>query len=175
MERCDFSSIITTFRKYISDDRGMNQIDLLYELFKSFLAEESSQDFDFDNGLVCRWYNGQARISPRISKYYMYEKNRERLIFDIEKNILPLMYDSAMAVQEVYQILIQDSTISDKVKEQLSRRYPCSSTSDEALFLASALCFGILDEEPDVIEAKKQEIIQTYIQAGIHLGTQLLK
>lgn len=33
----------------------------------------------------------------------------------------------------------------------------------------------ILDEEPDVIEAKKQEIIQTYIQAGIHLGTQLLK
>ena len=23
MERCDFSSIITTFRKYISDDRGM--------------------------------------------------------------------------------------------------------------------------------------------------------
>ncbi len=143
MERCDFSSIITTFRKYISDDRGMNQIDLLYELFKSFLAEESSQDFDFDNGLVCRWYNGQARISPRISKYYMYEKNRERLIFDIEKNILPLMYDSAMAVQEVYQILIQDSTISDKVKEQLSRRYPCSSTSDEALFLASALCFGM--------------------------------
>ena len=53
------------------------------------------------------------------------------------------MYDSAMAVQEVYQILIQDSTISDKVKEQLSRRYPCSSTSDEALFLASALCFGM--------------------------------
>ena len=69
----------------------MNQIDLLYELFKSFLAEESSQDFDFDNCLVCRWYNGQARISPRISKYYMYEKNRERLIFDIEKNILYLM------------------------------------------------------------------------------------
>lgn len=30
MERCDFSSIITTVRKYIGDDRGMNQIDLLY-------------------------------------------------------------------------------------------------------------------------------------------------
>ena len=34
MERCDFSSIITTVRKYIGDDRGMNQIDLLYELFE---------------------------------------------------------------------------------------------------------------------------------------------
>ena len=37
MERCDFSSIITTVRKYIGDDRGMNQIDLLYELFEGFL------------------------------------------------------------------------------------------------------------------------------------------
>ena len=61
MERCDFSSIITTVRKYIGDDRGMNQIDLLYELFEGFLEEESSQDFDFDNGLVCRWFNGQAQ------------------------------------------------------------------------------------------------------------------
>ena len=60
MERCDFSSIITTVRKYIGDDRGMNQIDLLYELFEGFLEEESSQDFDFANGLVCRWLNGQA-------------------------------------------------------------------------------------------------------------------
>ena len=33
----------------------------------------------------------------------------------------------------------------------------------------------IFGEEPDVIEAKKQEITQTYIQAGIYLGTQLLK
>ena len=40
MERCDFSSIITTVRKYIGDDRGMNQIDLLYELFEGFLEEE---------------------------------------------------------------------------------------------------------------------------------------
>ena len=30
------------------------KIDLLYELFEGFLEEEASQDFDFDNGLVCR-------------------------------------------------------------------------------------------------------------------------
>lgn len=29
MERCDFSSIITILRKYISDDKEMNQVDLL--------------------------------------------------------------------------------------------------------------------------------------------------
>lgn len=29
MEHCDFCSVITTIRKYISDDRNVNQIDLL--------------------------------------------------------------------------------------------------------------------------------------------------
>ena len=143
MERCDFSSIITTVRKYIGDDRGMNQIDLLYELFEGFLEEESSQDFDFDNGLVCRWFNGQARISPRISGYYLHTHNRNRLADDIETNILPLMCDSAMAIQEIYKILIQDGTISDQKKEQLTQDYPCHTSEEQAAFLASVLCFGM--------------------------------
>ena len=143
MERCDFSSIITTVRKYIGDDRGMNHIDLLYELFEGFLEEESSQDFDFDNGLVCRWFNGQARISPRISGYYLHTDNRNRLADDIETNILPLMCDSAMAIQEIYKILIQDGTISDQKKEQLTQDYPCHTSEEQAAFLASVLCFGM--------------------------------
>ena len=143
MERCDFSSIITTVRKYIGDDRGMNQIDLLYELFEGFLEEESSQDFDFDNGLVCRWFNGQARISPRISGYYLHTDNRNRLADDIETNILPLMCDSAMAIQEIYKILIQDGTISDQKKEQLTQDYPCHTSEEQSAFLASVLCFGM--------------------------------
>lgn len=143
MERCDFSSIITTVRKYIGDDRGMNQIDLLYELFEGFLEEESSQDFDFDNGLVCHWFNGQARISPRISGYYLHTDNRNRLADDIETNILPLMCDSAMAIQEIYKILIQDGTISDQKKEQLTQDYPCHTSEEQAAFLASVLCFGM--------------------------------
>lgn len=143
MEHCDFSSVITTIRKYISDDRNINQIDLLYELFASFIDDENSQDFDFDNGLVCRWFNGQAKISPRISSYYMDKWNEKRLAADIEQNVLPLMYDSAMAIQEIYTILIHDSTISEKMKRQLSWNYPCKKTSDEAVFLASVLCFSM--------------------------------
>lgn len=143
MEHCDFSSVITTIRKYISDDRNVNQIDLLYELFASFIDDENSQDFDFDNGLVCRWVNGQAKISPRISSYYMDKYNKKQLATDIEQNVLPLIYDSAMAIQEIYTILIQDSTISEKMKWQLSRNYPCKKTKDEAVFLASVLCFSM--------------------------------
>ena len=53
------------------------------------------------------------------------------------------MYDSVMAVQEVYNILVQDTTISDKAKERLLQNYPCETQMDEAVFLTSALCFSM--------------------------------
>lgn len=143
MEYLDFSSVITTIRKYISDAHNMNQIDMMYQLFVSFLNSEESQDFDFDNGLVCRWFNGQAKISPRITGYYMDNHKRNQLAADMHWNVLPLMYDSAMAVQEVYNILVQDTTISDKLKNRLLQNYPCETEMDEAMFLTSALCFGM--------------------------------
>ena len=97
MEYLDFSSVITTIRNYISDAHSMNQIDMMYQLFVSFLSSDESLDFDFDNGLVCRWFNGQAKISPRITRYYMDNHNRNRLAADMHRNVLPLMYDSTMA------------------------------------------------------------------------------
>ena len=143
MEYLDFSSVITTIRKYISDAHSMNQIDMMYQLFVSFLSSDESLDFDFDNGLVCRWFNGQAKISPRITGYYLDNHNRNRLAADMHRNILSIMYDSSMAVQEVYNILIQDTTISDKTKTRLLQNYPCETEMDEAVFLSSALCFGM--------------------------------
>lgn len=143
MEYLDFSSVITTIRKYISDAHNMNQIDIMYQLFVSFLDSEESQDFDFDNGLICRWFNGQAKISPRITGYYMDNHKRNQLAADMHRNVLPLMYDSAMAVQDVYNILVQDTTISDKLKNRLFQNYPCETEMDEAMFLTSALCFGM--------------------------------
>ena len=66
MERCDFSSIITTVRKYIGDDRGMNQIDLLYELFEGFLEEESSQDFDLTTVLSAAGLTDRPGSAPHL-------------------------------------------------------------------------------------------------------------
>lgn len=97
MEYLDFSSVITTIRKYISDAHNMNQIDMMYQLFVNFLSSDES--LNFDNGLVCRWFNGQAKISPRITRYYMDRHNRNRLVADMHRNVLSIMYDSAMAVQ----------------------------------------------------------------------------
>ena len=48
----------------------MSQPDFLYELFEDFMDDPANQDFSMDNGLVCRWMTGQAKISPKISAYY---------------------------------------------------------------------------------------------------------
>lgn len=119
-------------------------IILIYERkVVRYYYNETSKDFDFDNGLVCRWFHGQAKISPRISTYYMNNGNKKLLMMDIQKKVLPLMYDSAMAVQEVYELLIQDSTISDKVKKQICNGYSYENELEESSFLAKVLCFGM--------------------------------
>lgn len=78
MERCDFSSIITTLRRYISDDYITNQTEFLEDVFQSCL-ENDSEPIVLDMGLVCRWFTGQARISPKISQYYAKVGNRAKL------------------------------------------------------------------------------------------------
>lgn len=112
MEYLDFSSVITIIRKYINDertvvDRNLNeevkidQMHLLDQVFASFCDDADSLDFAFDNGEVCRWFNGQARISPRIISFYLDEENRDLLSADIEYNVLPLMYEFHSAVLSV--------------------------------------------------------------------------
>lgn len=154
MEYLDFSSVITTMRKYINDERTVmdrllheevkiDQMHLLDQVFASFCDDEDSLDYAFDNGQVCRWFNGQARISPRIISFYMNEENRDLLSADIEFNVLPLMYDSAMAAQDVHTLLLQDTTISHEAKNKLLENYPCHSDRDKADFLAATLFFGM--------------------------------
>ena len=70
MNQCDFSSISTCLKNHISESNQMSQPDFLYELFEDFMDDPANQDFSMDNGLVCRWMTGQAKISPKISAYY---------------------------------------------------------------------------------------------------------
>lgn len=154
MEYLDFSSVITIIRKYINDERTVmdkflkeevkiDQLHLMDQVFSSFCDDEEALDFTFDNGQVCRWFNGQARISPRIISFYMKAENRELLSADVEYNVLPLMYDSAMAVQEIYTLLLQDTTISNETKNKLTADYPCKTDREKADFLAALLFFGM--------------------------------
>ena len=97
----------------------MSQPDFLYELFEDFMDDPANQDFSMDNGLVCRWMTGQAKISPKISAYYSKPSNQEKLAHTIHQNLLPLMSDYNMAIQDIYTLFIQDDSISDAKKKNL--------------------------------------------------------
>lgn len=142
MNRLDFSAIMAVIRYYISPDHGMNQGELLDELFYSLHAE-SKEPIIFDGASVNRWLKGTERVSPVISRYYLKRRNREKLTNDIEQYILPLMYDSSMAVQELYRLTVQDATISDRQKKKLLKGYPCDSEQESAPLIATLLCFSM--------------------------------
>ena len=101
MNRCDFSSISTCLKNHISESNQMSQPDFLYELFEDFMDDPVNQDFSMDNGLVCRWMTGQAKISPKISAYYSKPSNQEKLAHTIHQNLLPLMSDCNMAIPQI--------------------------------------------------------------------------
>lgn len=142
MNRLDFSSVMAVIRYYISPDHGMNQGELLDELFYSLHAE-SKEPIIFDGASVNRWLKGTERVSPVISRYYLKKRNREKLAYDIEQYIMPLMYDSDMAVQELYRLTVQDASISDRQKKKLLKGYPCDTEQESAQLIAALLCFAM--------------------------------
>ena len=143
MERCDFCSVMTIIRTYISEDHEMNQIDFLYLLFDDFVSSDEAMDFDFDPGEVCRWLKGTAKISPRISKHYLNRKNRHKLSSNICRHFIPIMFDSSMVIQKIYELILYDNDISNHKKQELFKKYPCKNASDEADFITEALCFAM--------------------------------
>ena len=119
----------------------MNQPDFLYELFEDFMNDPINEDFSMDNGLICRWITGQAKISPKITSYYAKPSNQKKLATTIQRNLLPLMADCNMVIQDIYTLFIQDDTISDTKKQELVSLYKPSDS--RLLFLAKVLSFGM--------------------------------
>ena len=141
LDRCDFSSISTYLKNHISESNQMSQPDFLYELFEDFMNDPANEDFSMDNGLVCRWLTGQAKISPKISAYYSKPNNQKKLAETIHQNLLPLIPDCNMAMQDIYTLFMQDDTISDAKKKNLASLY--KPASSRLLFLAKLISFGM--------------------------------
>ena len=122
MERCDFAAVTAIINRYISEDKELNQLDFVYLLFADFITSHIEEDIDFDNGLVCRWLNGISRVSPRITSYYMDNKNKQNLADNLYQQIIPMMYDSSIACQKIYDLILYDNDISEKQKKKLIER-----------------------------------------------------
>ena len=146
MERLDFCSFVVTLRRYIYADALGNQLDLLCLLFGSFLQSTDAEDFTFDNGQVCRWLNGTARVSPKITSFYLVGENQEKLTQDMETKILTIMSDPAMAAQSECDLLMQDVSISTSKKKSLYAERDFSVSAQVAEFLSLLLCFAMQRE-----------------------------
>lgn len=203
MNRCDFSSISTCLKNHISESNQMSQPDFLYELFEDFMDDPANQDFSMDNGLVCRWMTGQAKISPKISAYYSKPSNQEKLAHTIHQNLLPLMSDCNMAIPQIanYAMFLTEQQepergISElqklsgiikeyhsdhcldyaKVQETLGTIYLMTANLPQAkthFKRAFKIYEKIWADEPEMIEAKYQEIQELYPQIGFSIGKTL--
>ena len=79
MERLDFASVMAVLRRNIPDENYGNQTDFLYSLFIDVNLRPQSA-IEFDQGQVCRWINGLARLSPNIISFYAEEDGNDRRI-----------------------------------------------------------------------------------------------
>lgn len=141
MDRCDFSSIMTCLKNHISESNQMNQPEFLYEVFEDFMDSPESKDFSFDNGLVCRWMTGQAKISPKISTYYAKPSKQEKLAETIHQNLLPLMTDCSKALQDVYTLFM------DRRRFALNFSLLAFSVAASSLVLKTSRSITVADSE----------------------------
>ena len=141
MTRCDFCSIINIITEYISEAKALSQSELLFRLFNEFANE--NDDFDFDQGRVNRWLKGNDPISPTITRFYLQDGYAEYLASDLEEKIFPLMTDFDKAAQEIYDLLMNDISVSYNKKSELTKLYPPQNFTDAADFISAVMIFGM--------------------------------
>ena len=142
MERLDFASVMAVLRRNIPDENFGNQADFLDSLFVD-LGISPQTAMDFDQGQVCRWMNGLARLSPNIISVYQEKDNQRKLLRRVKERLLPIMPDSAMAAQELYDLVLQAPNVSPQKKMELTDGYTFEDENDEAIFIMEILCLAM--------------------------------
>ena len=194
----------------------MSQPDFLYELFEDFMDDPANQDFSMDNGLVCRWMTGQAKISPKISAYYSkpyctlplkeiedtnallqlasafyseadtYRATVEKIIETVHSHTFAVelaakLLENAFPYMDNYNYhkgmngIIQELTGLLKTKNigtiyLMTANLPQAKTHFKRAF---KIYEKIWADEPEMIEAKYQEIQELYPQIGFCIGKNL--
>lgn len=141
MERFDFSSVMAILMEHIPKEAYGNQVALLELLFSGYVVETGHV---FDNGQVNKWLKGKEHFPSKISTYYMEQKHRYDLYNAVERKLLPMMDDPAMAMQELYELLILDHGVSEQKKTEMIEGFPFDTLEEIAEFLTQLLCFAMV-------------------------------
>ncbi|MCD7778321.1 MAG: tetratricopeptide repeat protein, partial [Clostridiales bacterium] len=138
-----FSTIMNTLLKYMTISNSGKQMTLMNAAFSEYIEKNGKEDFEFDKGNVSKWFSGEDRQSPSLVEFYGSVENMEALIFDVQYTVFPLLYDKDKAVQELYSLLMNDSSLSESKKADISRGYPYESEEDKAAFVSRIIFLGL--------------------------------
>ena len=153
MSRVDFYSIITIVKKYISPERELGQVDLMYAMFKSY-TEDTGVGLDLSQ--VSRWFNGHAKVTPKITSYYLERDDGRELFYnDIQNEIYARFYDPSLAMQELKELIILDGTISPEKKRTLQKYEDSTDERERSIFISELILFGL--ERPFVASGVRSE------------------
>lgn len=141
MEKCDFASVMQVIRGDLMDGAFTNQIELLDTTFSAYIqnSDEGKKVF-FDAGQVNKWFNGLMKVNTDICQYYgSSPAHQQELAVTLEDTVLPCLSDQSMTVQRVYDLLVQDSSVSENKKQELIAQ----KEKSDSVFLAAVLTFGM--------------------------------
>ena len=141
MRHCVFGSVARVILSMVKDDENYGQTYLIADIFTSYYDMEP--DFSFDSGLISRWINGLAPVSPKIKAFYLDDKNQRKLTEDFRKHVLPKVVDPDILVRDIYELLMEDPDISENKKNELSIGYPYENDDDKYGFIGRILKYTL--------------------------------
>ena len=139
MQYCDFASIMQIIRGGFMEGAFPNQMALVTKLFSDFL-KEGTDDIFIDASQVNKWFHGTLKPSPSMSSFYAMDQiNQDALADAFEDKVIPCLSDPAMVVEQIYELLIQDTSVSETKKQELIANREIA----DSCFLAAVLTFGM--------------------------------
>jgi len=141
MNVLNFGSVMEVFRRNISDAVWPGQSKFYISLFWDYL--EDNTDGGIDEGLTSKRMNGKVPLSKDFVKHYSMNKSQQVLKNTIIEEVLQKMPDSAMAVQELYDLLIHATNVTMQKKVQMTEGFPFEDEDHDAVFITEVLCLAI--------------------------------
>ncbi len=167
MKRVDFSSVIKILLSYRSLSESFSQGEFIAELFSTFYEKS---DASADDGQVSRWVNGDERVPERYAAFY--SENLEALCSDIRTNIFPVLSDRWQAVNEIRDLVLFDSGISENKKSELLCGLNPDNDYSCAEFTAKVLLFAI---QRGIADLRKYSESASPVLSGMVFGCDVPK
>lgn len=144
MRYCVFSTVIKTIISHLQDDCEFSQKNVLMDIFESFY--KCHHNFSFDSSLISRWVNGKAALSPDIKQYYFNDR-LDKITDDFRENLYHRMVDPDILVRDLYELLTEDTYISEKKRNEIAEGYPYDNDADKIAFIGRILVYVVRKQQ----------------------------